>query len=317
MWMARIWAGLWAAVGYAQVAEPVFVAEGQGLYALRCETPGAVIRYTLGGADPGKDAGQYLAAIRVPEGRVVKARAFSADGRSQSGIAMLAGDDAATKGVAETLIEVTQNRDWKNYDWTKRHAAVQTAIQETKPELIFVGDSITHFFGGEPTDAVQRGSAVWEQYYGKRKVVNLGYGWDRTENVLWRLRHGELDGAAAKVAVVMIGTNNMGMHTIEEIVAGVDAIRGELRARMPGVKILLLGIFPRGKTPDANRAKIAAINGKLAGLEGVAYLDIGKAFLEPDGSISVGVMYDYLHPTAEGYRRWAEAMEPTLAGFLN
>ena len=77
MWMARIWTGLWAAIGYAQVAEPVFVTEGPGLYALRCETPGAVIRYTLSGSDPGKDAGQYLAPMRVPEGRVVKARAFS------------------------------------------------------------------------------------------------------------------------------------------------------------------------------------------------------------------------------------------------
>jgi len=144
---------------------------------MRCgvETSGAVIRYTLGGADPAKDAGQHLASIRVPEGRVVKARAFSADGRSQSGIAMLAGNDAATKGVAETLVEVTQNRDWKNYDWTKRHPAVQSAIQETKPELIFVGDSITHFFEGSPADAVQRGTAVCGQYYGKRKVVNLGY----------------------------------------------------------------------------------------------------------------------------------------------
>ena len=317
MWMARIWTGLWAAIGYAQVAEPVFVTEGTGLYALRCETPGAVIRYTLSGSDPGKDAGQYLAPMRVPEGRVVKARAFSADGRSQSGIAMLAGDDAASKGVAETLMEVTQNRDWNTYDWTKRHTAVQTAVNEIKPELIFVGDSITHFFGGSPTDAVQRGAAVWEQYYGKRKVVNLGYGWDRTENVLWRLRHGDLDGATARVAVVMIGTNNTGMHSIEEIVAGVDAICGELRGRIPSVKILLLAIFPRDKTPDANRAKIEAINARLAELTGVTYLDIGKAFLDPDGSIPVEVMSDFLHPTAEGYRRWAEAMEPTLARLLN
>ncbi len=315
--MARIWTGLWAVIGYAQVAEPVFVAEGQGQYSLRCETPGAVVRYSFGPADPGRDAGQYLAPIRVPEGWVVKARAFSADGRSQSGIVTRAGDDPATKGVAETLIEVTQNRDWKNYDWTKRHAAVKSAIKETRPELIFVGDSITHFFGGTPADAVQRGTAVWEQYYGRRKVVNLGYGWDRTENVLWRLRHGELEGAAAKVAVVMIGTNNTGMHSVEEIVAGVDAICGELRNRMAGVKILLLAIFPRGQIPDANRAKIQAINEKLARLSGVTYLDIGKAFLEPDGSIPVAVMYDYLHPTAEGYRRWAEAMEPTLADLLN
>lgn len=317
MWMARAWTALWAAAGLAQVAPPTIVAAGPGEYALTCETPGAVIRYTLGGADPGKDAGEYLAPIRVPEGRVLKARAFLGDGRSQSALVTMAGDDAVMKGWAETLVPVTQNRDWRSYDWTKRHAAVVNAVKASRPEIVFVGDSITHFFGGSPADAVQRGPAIWEQYYGKRKVINLGYGWDRTENVLWRLQHGELDGAAgAKVAVVMIGTNNTGMHSVEDIAAGVAAICAELRGRLPGAKILLLGIFPRGQKPDSNRTKIAAINERLAAISGVTYLDIGKAFLEPDGTIRPEVMNDYLHPTAEGYRRWAEAMEPTLQQLL-
>ncbi|MCX6613587.1 MAG: GDSL-type esterase/lipase family protein, partial [Acidobacteria bacterium] len=188
-----------------------------------------------------------------------------------------------------------------------------------KPELLFVGDSITHFWGGEPADARLRGPEVWDKYYGQRKALNLGYGWDRTENVLWRLRHGEIDGLAPKVVVVMIGTNNAGINSTEEIAAGIEAICGELHARLPEAKILLLGIFPRGAKPDAARAKVMAVNELIAsfdGKNGVTYLDIGKVFLEADGSIAPEVMNDYLHPTAAGYARWAAAMEPTLVRLL-
>lgn len=49
-----------------------------------------------------------------------------------------------------------------------------------------------------------------DTYYGNRQAVNLGFGGDCTEHVLWRLNHGEIDGIAPKLAVVMIGTNNTG-----------------------------------------------------------------------------------------------------------
>ena len=90
--------------------------------------------------------------------------------------------------------------------------------------------------------------------------------------------------------------------------------------RLPNAKILLLGIFPRGPKPDAMRDKVTAINARLAPLNGknnITYLDIGKVFLEPDGTISKEIMNDYLHPTAAGYERWAAAMEPTLKTLLS
>ncbi len=309
-----------SAAAFAQVADPVFQTEPDGRLTLSCPTQGSVIRYTFENKEPEKDAGVYLAPIIAPSGRVVRARAFSADGTQQSGVAQATGEDEKTKGLATSLLEVTQNRDWRNYDWAKRHAAVIALIGERKPALIFIGDSITHFFGGEPRDARQRGADVWEKSYGPRNAANLGYGWDRTENVLWRLRHGELDGAAPKVVVLMIGTNNIGLNPPDEIAAGVRAICDELHTRVPSAKLLVLGIFPRGAKPDdGSRAKIANINAQLAKLDGtnaVTFLDIGKTFLAPDESISPEIMNDYLHPTPKGYQLWADAMEPTLRRLL-
>lgn len=121
-------------------------------------------------------------------------------------------------------------------------------------ELVFLGDSITHFWGGEPADARLRGAEVWDRYYGKRKAINLGYGWDRA-NVLWRLRHGEVDGISPKVVVVMIGTDDAAIDTVEEIAAGVGAICDELSVRLPRSKILLLGIFSARRQAESGARK--------------------------------------------------------------
>lgn len=298
----------------AEVASPSFAFLPDGRVTLACATQGAVIRYTFEEKDPDKSAGVYLAPVAVPAGRAIRARAFSADGAEQSLMTVVAG-----RGMPSTLVEVTQNRDWKNYDWASRHATIVARMRAQPPDLVFLGDSITHFWGGQPSDARARGPEVWERYFGKRNAVNIGYGWDRTENVLWRLRHGEIDGIAPKAVVVMIGTNNAALNTEEEIAAGIAAICEELHLRLPKAKILLLGIFPRGAKPNEVREKMNRVNGLIAALDGnnsVTYLDIGKVFLEPDGTISPEIMNDYLHPTAAGYERWAQAMEPVLKRLL-
>ena len=135
-----------------------------------------------------------------------------------------------------------------------------------------------------------------------RRVVNLGYGWDRTENVLWRLTHGEFEGVEPRVVVVMIGTNNVGINTPAEIAAGIDAICATIHARSPSTRILLLGIFPRGERPNAARDTVLEIN-RQSPLSTVAMAHlsrIGSRFVAADGSIGKDVMSDFLHPTARG-----------------
>jgi len=298
----------------AEVAPPTFRYLPDSRVVLESSTPDAVIRYTFEDRDPDKSAGVYFGPVDVPVGRVLRARVFSASHEDTSSVLLIAG-----RPQPSTVVEVTQNRDWKNYDWATRHRAIVARNEQVKPDILLLGDSITHFWGGEPSDARARGPVSYQRYFGAFKVTNIGYGWDRTENVLWRLRHGEVDGIRPRVVMVMIGTNNMNINTTEEIAAGVTAICEELHVRLPQSKILLIGIFPRGAKADATRDKIEGVNLELAKLHGtrnITYMDIGKVFLEADGSIAPAIMNDYLHPTEAGYERWGEAIAPTLKKLL-
>ncbi len=177
--------------------------------------------------------------------------------------------------------------------------------------LLFLGDSITQGWND---------NEVWKRHYGPRNAANFGIGGDRTQHVLWRIQNGELEGIEPKGVVLMIGTNNASSATADEIARGVTAIVAELRHRLPKARILLLGVFPRGQKPDATREKLQAVNAKIAGLDDgshVKFLNIGKAFLNEDGTISREVMPDFLHLTRKGYRIWADAMEPTLWSMLD
>jgi beta-glucosidase len=194
-------------------------------------------------------------------------------------------------------------------NWMRRHESFNERVKQGNVDLIFIGDSITQ--GWE-----NAGKSVWAEFYGHRNAVNLGIGGDRTQHVLWRLDHGNIDGISPKLAVLMIGTNNSGSNTPEQIAEGVKAIVEKLRAKLPTTKVLVLAIFPRGQTKDDPRRKVNeaanALIQKLADNQWVFYLDIGPKFLAPDGTLSREVMPDLLHLNEQSYRIWAEAIEPMV-----
>jgi beta-glucosidase len=221
----------------------------------------------------------------------------------------------------EATIPVPKNAKW----WQETQAEINADVAATPDcEVLFVGDSITHWFKKmnwmKDPDC---GMAVWKEYYAPRKAVNTGIMADKTQHVLWRLQHGNLKGLHPKVAVVMIGTNNNDhQETPEQTADGVQAIIEYLRAECPDTKVLLLGIFPRGKKiDDKKRLNNDEVNKILSGFEArysfLTYLDIGDKFLKEDGSVNLDIMPDGLHPNAEGYKIWAEAMEPTLKQLLD
>jgi lysophospholipase L1-like esterase len=154
-------------------------------------------------------------------------------------------------------------------------------------------------------------------------VLNLGFGWDRTQNVLWRLDHGELDGLHPRVVVVNIGTNNTTQtgnarsNTATEIIAGIREVCLRVRSKVPGAKIVVMAIFPRGKEPlNPLRTLITEINGKLdifAKENNITLVDIGSNMLAPDGNFLPGMMLDYVHPTDKGYQIWANAIKPYIS----
>jgi beta-glucosidase len=190
--------------------------------------------------------------------------------------------------------------------WLELHRSFLERDQKGDVDLLFLGDSITQ--GWNDND-------VWKRHYAPRHAANFGIGGDRTQHVLWRLQNGEVDHIRPKVVVLMIGTNNLGSNTPDEIAEGVSDIVKTLRKKLPETKILLLGIFPRGEKPGTIREHLTAVNAKIAQLDdgkNVKYLDIGERFLEKDGTLSKDVMPDFLHLSHKGYMIWADAIEPTL-----
>ncbi|MBX3448846.1 MAG: GDSL family lipase [Planctomycetaceae bacterium] len=194
--------------------------------------------------------------------------------------------------------------------WMARHESFNKRVAEGNVDLLLIGDSITQGWEGAGKD-------VWAKYYTPRHAVNLGIGGDRTQHVLWRLDNGNIKGIHPKAAVLMIGTNNSGSNTPEQIAEGITAIVQKLRKDLPETKILLLAVFPRGADKSDPRRQVNeatnAIVSKLDDGKMVYYLDIGPAFLADDGTLSKEIMPDLLHLSPKGYQIWAEAIEPKLA----
>jgi hexosaminidase len=220
------------------------------------------------------------------------------------------------KQVTTTL--VAHNRDKAIYDWPTRHAQVLRVKQQVNPDVIVIGDSIMHYWAGVPLAPIIRGEDSWIKAFGQQ-TLNAGFGWDRTENVLWRLQHGELKGTNPRVVVVAIGTNNLGLNTVDEVVDGIDAICQEVHRQLPKTKILVLGILPRA---DASRLKAQPdqvnfkMQTRLHPREYIDVFDAGNAFLTRAGELRKELFSDGLHPNKAGYAILADVIAPHVERLL-
>lgn len=196
-----------------------------------------------------------------------------------------------------------------------RHERFNAISREGKAKLVFLGDSITQGWEGE-------GAKVWEEKFARFDAANFGVSGDCTEQVLWRLDHGNFDGLKPKLIVVMIGTNNTGQReeSAADTAAGVRAILDRLRSKCPDSKVLLLAIFPREASPnDPLRLRNERANwliSKFDDGERMFYKDIGAAFVRGDGTLRQDLMPDNLHLNAAGYGVWAEAIEADVAKLM-
>ncbi len=203
-------------------------------------------------------------------------------------------------------------------NWLKRHETFVNIAKRGGVDVLFLGDSITDAWGGEGHGG-GAGRKLFAERFEPLKAANFGIGGDRTEHVLWRLQNGELDAIKPKVVMLMIGTNNMGSNSAEEIADGITAIVHEIHKRSPETKVLLLAIFPRGEKPGDIRDRIKKCNAIIAKLDNgntVKYLDIGEKFLAPDGTLTREIMPDFLHLSEKGYTIWADAVEATIKTML-
>jgi lysophospholipase L1-like esterase len=198
-----------------------------------------------------------------------------------------------------------------------KHQANLEVAKQGDADLLFMGDSITDFWRN--ADGAYAGKPVLDKYFGQWKVANFGIAGDTTQGVLYRLMNGEGKGFSPRAVMLMIGTNNTGRNSAAEIAEGIGAVVLELQRDFPNAKILLLGVFPRGRAADPVRATIAEINRTIAKLHDgshVHYLDIGQGFLDADGNIPADVMSDGLHPTTKGYEIWAKAVIEPLSALM-
>lgn len=197
----------------------------------------------------------------------------------------------------------------------KRHEGFLKRIKEGPVDLLFLGDSITDGWPG-------RSKETWAKF-APYHPADFGVSGERTEDVLWRITNGELDGIAPKAVVIMIGTNNIGHFADEKpewVAAGVKKILTTVHEKLPAAKILLLGVFPRGATADDRlRKQVVAINALIKDFHDgkvVTYLDLSGKFLDPQGNLPKEIMPDSLHPNAKGYEIWYDAMWPVLEPML-
>ena len=213
-------------------------------------------------------------------------------------------------------------------NWTVRwqKKAQQTAELKNDIQILFVGDSITHFWerNAQADSRGIGGSVTYKKYFGNYRMLNIGYSGDRTEHTLWMINESKLlDNIKPGLAVVMIGTNNIGHKTAgpAATAAGIKLVVESLRKKLPETRILLFGVFPRGAKPDNPfRKQISEINSticKFADNENVFYCDITLKLLEKDGTLSKNIMPDYLHPGEAGYEIWAQAIMPYVQKFVD
>ena len=217
---------------------------------------------------------------------------------------------------ATALNPAPLEEEWAIEWWMPRHEAKLTEEGRESADVLFLGDSITH--GWETT-----GKAVAEDYFSGFSIYNIGFGGDRTENVLWRFNHGEIDGISPELAVLMIGTNNTGHRQDSPgcTAKGIEMILHELGEKLPNTEILLLAIFPRGETPENELRQLNnEINQRIESFadgERIYFMDINDIFLDENGHLPEEIMPDQLHPNEEGYKLWAEAMLPKMRQLLD
>jgi lysophospholipase L1-like esterase len=235
---------------------------------------------------------------------------------------------APTLGSARTVLAATPIARMDLPWWRTRHEAKLKELAEAKPELIFLGDSITQDWELSGPPEWRDFAPVWQRFYGDRHAVNLGFKGDTTASLIWRIRNGEAAGIAPKAAVILIGANNLGkVHwSAEDTVAGIDTIIDDLHHRLPTTKLLLLAVLPSERSEWITQTT-TQINTMLAARykddKLVSFFDLTALFMR-NGKLNRDLFLDPkltppdppLHPSAQGQALMAKAIEPVLVNML-
>ncbi|MEI6233766.1 MAG: GDSL-type esterase/lipase family protein [Planctomycetota bacterium] len=202
--------------------------------------------------------------------------------------------------------------------WNDFHKMFLERGKQGPVELLFIGDSILQAWG----DSAQKD--LWKTNFDSYKAANFSIGGDRTQQVLWRIANGELDGITPKLVVLQIGCNNLWTNdSPDKIYDGIKKIIESIRKKLPASKVLVLGILPAQKSAsDPVRDKIRSINSASAKFNdgsSVRFVDIGAKFTDASGNIDLDKdLYqpDCVHLKTKGYETWAAAVKPVIVEMM-
>lgn len=205
------------------------------------------------------------------------------------------------------------------YNWEERHTKILKQVAEKKFDLVFIGDSITHLF---------EDTKLWQETLYPLNAINLGFGWDRTQNVIWRIGNGQIAGQNPKLIILNIGTNNFSAtenassNTPAEITDAIKKIYELLHEKTPDSHITIMGVFPRETPESLNYLRVKQLNELLdkefSERENVSFIDIGNSFVLPDGSLNKTFYTpDLVHLTDNGYNNWWENIKSVVEKHLN
>jgi len=213
--------------------------------------------------------------------------------------------------------------------WRARHLEKLALLRAGPVDLVWLGDSITQNWEASGPAEWMDFSRVWQRYYGSRHALNLGFKGDTTQHVLWRIANGELDGITPRAVVVLVGANNLGRvrNTAAQTVAGIEAVVGAVRSKVPGAHVVLIGVLPSVRSTYVTRTTErtnAALAIRYAAVPGVSFVD-GTGLFMRDGVVDRRSFYDDLlsppepplHPTPDAMARLAVQVEPILVDVLN
>lgn len=210
---------------------------------------------------------------------------------------------------------------WGGTAWLDTHAKLVAHVQKNpgKCDVLLVGDSITQQWGSPLDTGVL--NAAWTKRFGALKTINIGIGGDKTQNVLWRLDHGGVEGLDPRMIVLMIGNNNMFFTPETGVAAAAQGIRtcaANLREKFPRAKLIVAMILPCHAPKVRFYEDILATNAEVAKLDltkdpQVQVLDLTKDFLNADGTLRAELFVaDKIHLSLAGYETFARRLEPFL-----
>jgi lysophospholipase L1-like esterase len=214
---------------------------------------------------------------------------------------------------------------WWHYRFEQTLAAGKA---DPDAKVIWLGDSITQYWQREGTLGYDNIIPVWNHYYAPYHALDFGIVGDTTASLIWRLDHGQVTGLHPKLAIILIGANNLGrVHWGATMtVPGITAVVDNVHARLPAAHILLLGVLPSIRSAwvdEQTRLINAALAARYAHDDVVTFVNVGPVLMQ-NGKVDAALYVDprlvppkpALHPDAEGMERIAVAIQPQVRMYV-